>query len=215
MPSTGVAGILLAAGEGKRFDGPGHKLLADFGGRPLVCWAAEALARAGLAASCVVTGAVDVEHLVEPLGLAVVANPHWRNGQASSLRAGLAWCREGGFTAAVLGLGDQPLLGPGPWRAVAAATGAPILTATYGGRRRPPVRLDRSVWDLVPADGDEGARALMRRRPDLVGEVACEGDPADVDTPEDLCRFAAAGGQAGGPASGGPARPIPGCDRER
>lgn len=186
-----MAGVLLAAGEGSRFDGRAHKLLAGFRGRPLVVWAAEALAAAGLEASCVVVGAVDLAAVLEPFGLAVICNPQWREGQATSLRAGLAWCRSGGFDAAVVGLGDQPLVPAAAWRTVADAGQAPIVTATYAGRRRPPVRLARSVWDLVPTEGDEGARALMRRRPDLVGEVACEGDPADVDTSEDLRRYAA------------------------
>lgn len=181
--------MLLAAGEGSRFDGPDSKLLADFRGRPLVLWAAAALAQANLAGGCVVTGAANLDTVLDDLGLAVVRNPRWSEGQASSLRTGLDWCRAGGFEAAVVGLGDQPLVPAVAWRTVAAATHAPIVTATYGGHRRPPVRLDRSVWDLVPAEGDEGARVLMRGRPDLVGEVACDGDPADVDTAEDLRRY--------------------------
>jgi molybdenum cofactor cytidylyltransferase len=185
-----VAGVLLAAGEGSRFGGEDHKLLADFRGRPLVAWAAEALRTAGLDGCCAVTGAVDLGAVLDPLGLSVVHNPRWREGQATSLQAGLAWCRAGGFGVAVIGLGDQPLVPAGAWRAVAAADVAPIVTATYGGRRRPPVRLDAAVWDLLPATGDEGARVLMQRRPELVGEVACEGDPADVDTPADIRRYA-------------------------
>lgn len=186
-----VAAVLLAAGEGRRYDGRGHKLLADLGGRPLVAWAVEAALAADLDALCVVTGAVDLRRVLEPLGdLVVVDNPAWPEGQATSLRAGIQWCESAGFEAAVVGLGDQPYVPATAWLQVGRAGHKPIVTASYGGRRRPPVRLHRSVWDLLPAGGDEGARTLMRRRPDLVGEVACEGEPADVDTLEDLRRVA-------------------------
>lgn len=185
----GLAAVLLAAGGGRRFGSPGEKLLAPLGGRPIVAWALEAVLAAGIEPVVVVEGAVRLEQLVGELtqgSAAVVCNRSWASGQGSSLRTGLDWCAERSVQAAVVGLGDQPLVGAMAWRRVAETTVAPVVTATFAGRRRPPVRLDRSVWPLLAQSGDEGARALMRQHPDLVAEVPCAGDPVDIDTPDDL-----------------------------
>jgi CTP:molybdopterin cytidylyltransferase MocA len=186
-----TAAVVLAAGGGSRFSGDTHKLLADFRGRPLVAWAVEHALEAGLNETIVVTGAVDL-HGVLPEGVTVIENARWEDGQATSLHAAIAEAERKGHGAVVIGLGDQPAVPPDAWRAVAASHAA-IAVATYEGKRRNPVRLARTVWSLLPAEGDEGARTLMRRRPDLVGEVACVGDPADVDTAEDLARWDTAG----------------------
>ena len=195
----GIAGVVLAAGEGSRFAGPVHKLRADFRGRPLVCWAVDAALAAAaappgvdgasapaLAAVYVVLGAEDLSDLL-PAGVTVVVNHDWRRGQAWSLQAGVRTAEMDGHEAVVVGVADQPLVGAEAWRRVAAAPGS-IVTAVYGARRRPPVKLDASVWPLLPLDGDEGARRLMRRHPEMVREAPCLGDPADIDTLEDLRR---------------------------
>lgn len=182
---AGTAGVVLAAGAGSRFGATAHKLLASFRGRPVVAWAVEAALAAGLDGVVVVAGAVDLAPVL-PGEAVVVHNPAWAEGQATSLRAGIAWCEAAGRRAAVVGLGDQPLVPAETWRAVAACEDAPIVAARYGGRRRNPVRLDRSVWPLLPTSGDEGARVLMAAHPELVAELDCAGDPLDVDTVADL-----------------------------
>jgi CTP:molybdopterin cytidylyltransferase MocA len=182
-----VAAVVLAAGGGMRFAADTHKLLTPFRGKPLVTWAVGAALAAGLDDVLVVTGAVDLADLIHP-GATIVPNTEWDTGQASSLQMGVAAARGRGHDAVVVGLGDQPLVSASAWAAV-AATQAPIAVATYDGARRNPVRLGAEVWDLLPESGDEGARVLMRERPDLVTEVACEGVAADVDTVEDLDRW--------------------------
>jgi CTP:molybdopterin cytidylyltransferase MocA len=184
--------VLLAGGGGTRFAGATHKLQALLGdGRTVGDHALAAVLDASDAvpdtAVVVVSGAVALD---VPDRVTQVRNERWSEGQATSLRAGLDAADRLGASAVVVGLADQPFVGRDPWVALATSPdGAPILVATYGGRRGNPVRLDRSIWPLLPDTGDEGARTLMRIRPDLVGEVPCTGSPADIDTVEDLLRW--------------------------
>ena len=184
-----VAAVVLAAGGGRRFSGSSHKLLAPFRGRPLVAWAVDAARGAGVgefAEVVVVEGAVPLGSVV-PDDVVLLSNGRWAEGQATSLGVAVAHARSAGHEAIVVGLADQPLVPASAWRAVRRASmEPPIAVASYDGRRGNPVRLPASVWDLLSFEGDEGARELMRREPGLWGEVACEGNPADVDTVEDL-----------------------------
>jgi molybdenum cofactor cytidylyltransferase len=177
--------ILLAAGAGSRFTGHGHKLDATIGGRSVADQAIAAAVASGIGPLLVVTGA---HRIGLPPGATEVPNPDWADGQITSVRRGLEAAHGLGATAVVIGLADQPFVTAEAWRAVAAST-SPIAVATYDGRRGNPVRLHESVWHLLPESGDEGARALIRVRPDLVEQIPCPGSPADIDTEEDLRRW--------------------------
>jgi CTP:molybdopterin cytidylyltransferase MocA len=187
----GISAILLAAGSGSRFGG--GKLLARYRGRPLIEASLANLAEAPIEETVAVVGddAQRLRAVCEPYGVRVVENPDWRQGQSTSVRAGLLALGPE-VRAAVVLLADQPLVGPGAVGRLVAAfeEGAEVAVATYGGRRRNPVLFSRAVWPLLEAElsGDEGARAVLRRHPDLVTEVPCDGvgDPVDVDTAEDL-----------------------------
>jgi CTP:molybdopterin cytidylyltransferase MocA len=178
--------VVLAAGAGTRFRGPGHKLDATVGGRALVDRAVESALSAGIGPVVVVT-AGQLATGIHPAVVHVV-NEQWADGQITSLRRGIEAACQLGAGAVVVGLGDQPFVTPAAWRAVAAADD-PIAVATYDGTRGHPVKLRADVWDLLPTEGDAGARALMRLRPDLVAAVPCDGSPIDIDTVEDLRRW--------------------------
>jgi CTP:molybdopterin cytidylyltransferase MocA len=152
----------------------------------LVAWALEHVSAAGFDEVIVVLGAVDLSKVLGTV--VIVNNPEWASGQAYSLHAGIAAAEQRGHEVVVVGLGDQPFVPPSAWSAVANAN-SPIAVASFAGQRTPPVRLARSVWPLLPTGGDVGARELMLARPDLVIEIACDGEALDIDTVEDLARW--------------------------
>ncbi len=188
----GVAAVLLAAGGGTRWRASGgseHKLLALVNHTAVVRLAVDHAVAAQLIQTVVVTGAVDLAAVL-PDGVTVLHNEHWDQGQSTSLALALRYAAMQGFDAVVVGLGDQPFVEPDAWQRVATANPeCPIAVATYRGSRGQPVRLGAAVWPLIATVGDEGARALLRGQPELVVEVPCSGNPADIDTMEDLQRW--------------------------
>ncbi|WP_435132125.1 nucleotidyltransferase family protein [Actinacidiphila sp. bgisy144] len=197
-----VAGLLLAAGGGRRLGGRPKALLA-YRGRPLVEHAVAVLRAGGCGPVHVVLGAAarEVREHAELAGCVLVDNPHWAGGMGSSLRAGLASlaaaaAEPGGPVAAVVCLVDQPgVPGAAVARVVAAARASGDLpsglaAAVYGGRRGHPVLFGASRWAGVAgsAEGDRGARTYLRAHAGQTVAVECGdlGDPADIDTPADL-----------------------------
>ena len=191
------AGLLLAAGAGRRMGGP--KALVEVDGEALVQRGIRLLSDAGCDPVLVVVGA-EAER-VRPLciGAEVVEAPGWEAGMRASLRAGLAAAVATGAQACVVALVDQPQVTPAVVQRLRAAhdAGAVAAVASYSGRQRNPVLLDRSVWAEVAASatGDEGARGWLRGHPDKVVAVDCTdvGAPDDLDTPQDLAALAAGG----------------------
>lgn len=189
-----TAGLVLAAGAGRRMGGP--KALVELAGVPLLARAVSLLRDGGCDEVVVVVGAAGeaVARRAEALGCAAVQADGWEEGMSASLRAGLGALSDGPHDACVVALVDQPLLGAEAVRRLVAAD-AVAAVATYGGAPRNPVLLRREVWAEVAAaaTGDAGARTWLRAHPDRVTAVPCDGtgSPVDLDTPADLAALAA------------------------
>lgn len=179
-PPESALAVILAAGQGSRFNGPEHKLASKIKRKPLLWWAATHAIVAGFSEVLVIEGSVPVQDLV-PAEVSIVHNHDWADGQSRSLQVAVHYASMAGYDSVVIGLGDQPFAPPEAWRRVAASDSA-IAVARFEKLATPPVRLHADVWGLLPLDGDEGARSLLRGRPELVREIPCPGSAVDVDT---------------------------------
>lgn len=178
-----ITGLVLAAGAGTRMGTPKAELLVD--GRRLVDRALAALVEGG----CEPVLAVVREGVDVPCR---VVNPAPERGLRSSLALGLDAAGETDAVAVLLA--DLPGVTAGAVAAVLTAwRPGRIATARYATGRGHPIVMSAPLWReaLALAAPDEGARALLAARPDLVDEVRVDGDPADLDTPADLARWRA------------------------
>ena len=181
-----VAGIVLAAGESKRFGRP--KQLLDWKGQPFVHAVAKTALEAGLSPVLVVTGAnaEQVERAVNDLDVKVIRNEEWSSGQASSIRAGVQEANRVG--AAIFLLTDQPQLTTSILRALVEkhAEGLyPVVAPMVMDQRANPVLFDRATFpDLLALQGDVGGRAIFHKH--RVEYLPWHDDRLllDVDTPE-------------------------------
>lgn len=184
-----MAGLVLAAGGGRRYGGP--KALVRRDDQLLVERAVATAREGGCEPIVVVLGAAAAQVRAEAdLGDAtIVENPGWKTGMGSSLKVGLQAMTATDAECVLVMLVDTPGITAEAVRRVAAKHGPDMLvTATYGGRRGHPVLLGRAHWSGVCtlATADVGARAYLTARSASVVAVACEdvADDTDMDFPD-------------------------------
>lgn len=171
-----TVGILLAAGKSRRFGA--DKLAALLHGRPLIAYAADAMAGAALDHRLAVGRIVDGFGQVPADG-----------GQADSLRSGVLAAQALGADRVVIALGDMPLVDAILIDAVVAACPVNGASAAFDGLAMPPACFAAAFFPaLLALRGDRGAGSLLK---DLSPEclVIAAGKLQDVDTQADLVRL--------------------------
>ncbi len=196
--------IVLAAGCGSRFRGPGHKLAQDFGGATVLGTTLRNAVTSQLPVVLVTTAALA------PIGarqlatrdIVVVSDEQAGRGMGHSISCGVG--ERSGSPGWLVLPGDMPLVQPGTLLAVARALDHhPVVYAQHRGRRGHPVGFGAELYsELVMLTGDEGARRVLMRYPAFGEDVADAGVLMDVDTVGDLQALRdQAGGATGDPAS--------------
>jgi CTP:molybdopterin cytidylyltransferase MocA len=136
-----------------------------------------------------------VREATNVLGAHAVVNDDPDRGMRSSLE--LAVDAAAGSDALAVLLVDTPGIGADAVRAVVGSwRPGRIAVGRYpGSLRAHPTVMSAALWleALAAAGPDEGARALMRARPDLVDDIDVAGDVSDLDTPDDLSTWSASG----------------------
>lgn len=201
-----VAGILLAAGAGRRMGRP-KALMRAVDGTPWLTAAGRALHDGGCSPVVVVLGAAaeEARALLNGLDVQALEAGDWATGMGASLRTGLASLAEGvgrpdrdGYgddpalitaDAALIHLVDLPDVGPDVVARVIDRAAPDVLArADYGHGPAHPVLIGREHWPgvIASAQGDRGARDYLRGRDVLAVDCSDLATGRDVDTPADL-----------------------------
>ncbi len=176
--SASVAGVVLAAGEGRRFGGPKAPYVHE--GERLVDRSVRLLREAGCDPVFVILGAWE-GRVDDAL---VIVNHGWEEGMGSSLRIALKWVNATTEADhALITLVDLPGLTTEALARVAQAPGG-LAVATFDGERGHPVRIPREHFRhlIDTVAGDAGARTFLSGRDDVsfieLGDIA---DGRDMD----------------------------------
>jgi len=192
---SGIAAILLAAGESRRM-GARNKLALPVAGVPLLRHVAGTLLDSEVGEIVVVTGHErrTARDLLEHLPLRLVYNADYHKGHITSVYCAMQALREP-CDGIMVCLSDLPLLTAGDINRLVQAymrCPTPVLMPTWQGQRGNPVILsvEHRHAGLVGA-GNPGRRRFIDNDPQRVSTLAMDNDHVvfDIDTPEDYARL--------------------------
>ncbi len=180
-----TAAILLAAGQSRRF-GSENKLLADLVGRPVVSYAADTIRALKVEFPIAVTADERVSewltdfHITPPEGETAE--------QSASLKAGIRFAQNLGAKRALIVLADMPLITPEVMQSVLTSAGYDQIAAiSHEAKHFPPACFQAFHFDqILSLTGDQGARAILRKAPNVKVVTCPSHQLLDVDTIEDL-----------------------------
>lgn len=188
-----VGAIVLAAGASTRMGE--QKLVMPFARTTVIAHIVRELQTAPVAAVHVVTGheTERIQHALAGFDVIYAHNPDYTRGMLSSIRVGLA-SAPALWTAALIALGDQPLIRAAHVRALIEAHAADperILVPGHAGRRGHPLLLPRRYSHEAQVQHDDtGLRGLLAAHAGelTVLDLATDDVLTDMDTPEDYRR---------------------------
>ena len=179
-----IAALIPAGGKSRRMGFA--KLLLEVKGKSLLANAVEVATSTSELVLVVVGAYADAyAPVAEAAGAEVVRNPEWKEGLASSLRAGIS-ALPVQVEAALIVLPDQPFVDASHLASLVRVfreQESPLVLSRYCGILGAPAVVGRELFpQLLKLKGESGAKALLGSV-SSVGEVALE-KPFDVDTEE-------------------------------
>jgi len=186
-----LAAVILTAGESRRMGSP--KALLPYQGRPFLEHLIEVTRHEKISVQRVVLGA-GAEEISRALRLdpeTIVLNPHWEQGQLTSVQAGLRSLPEG-TDGMLLALVDHPLISAaliGELIERFYSSEKAIVLPTFKGQRGHPVIFSSKLYaELLDAPVDKGARAVVWAHEHDLVEVSTgeEGVVLNLNDPETM-----------------------------
>ena len=200
--------VVPAAGFGRRFGGPLHKLQQPFDGSTVLGATVRNAIRTQLPVVVVTTAALAplLQQQLATRDIVVVSDADAARGMGASIAAGIR--ERSGAPGWLVLPGDMPLLQPGTVLAVASALAQhPVVYAQHRGQRGHPVGFAAELYsELIQLSGDDGARRVMQRYPAHGQDVDDAGALLDVDTPGDLDALRRSAAEAAGAAAAVPGK---------
>jgi molybdenum cofactor cytidylyltransferase len=187
-----IQGLLLAAGNSKRF--AGNKLLTSLPNSQTIAFTSAMRLYSAVDKMSVV---VNPDHqpiidLFLKKRLSVVSCALSQYGIGHSIACGVSETRNA--QGWVIALADMPFIKKTTIDSIVNALqgGALLAAPVYGGKRGHPVGFSQPLYDeLVQLKGDTGGKVLLSRYDSDVVEVPCQdaGIFIDIDTPEDFQKY--------------------------